>query len=320
MSSNSVNNNKADLSGALSSLNIGDENNVLAGGTCANCGKEGGDSMNACNKCDSVKYCNAACKKKHRSKHKKKCERRVAELYDEKLFREPLPPEECPICMLPLPSADQLAFHSCCGKHICKGCIFAMVESGAKDICAFCRTPDPNSAKECIKRNKLLMEKGNADAYYVLAGYYAEGIMGMPQDWPKSNELLLKAGELGCASAYFNLGHSYCNENGVEVDMKKAIHYWELAAMNGNVNARHNVGVLETQAGNNHRATKHFILTARAGHNNSLGLVKEGFVGGVVTKDEYANTLRAYQKSKDEMKSEARDKAAAFVARHQAAP
>ena len=32
---------------------------------------------------------------------------------------------------------------------------------------------------------------------------------------------------------------------------------------------------------------------------------------GIVTKDEYANTLRAHQKSIDEMKSDAREKAAA---------
>ena len=37
---------------------------------CACCGKEGSD-LNICNKCQMVKYCNAACKKKHRSKHKK---------------------------------------------------------------------------------------------------------------------------------------------------------------------------------------------------------------------------------------------------------
>ena len=43
---------------------------------CANCGKESNSSdMNTCNKCKSVKYCNAACKKKHRQKHKKQCER-----------------------------------------------------------------------------------------------------------------------------------------------------------------------------------------------------------------------------------------------------
>ena len=33
------------------------------------------------------------CKKKHRHKHKKQCERRVAELHDEVLFKQPPPPE-----------------------------------------------------------------------------------------------------------------------------------------------------------------------------------------------------------------------------------
>ena len=39
--------------------------------------------------------------------------------------------------------------------------------------------------------------------------YYAEGHMGMPQDRAKENELFLKAGELGCAYAYCNLGSAY---------------------------------------------------------------------------------------------------------------
>jgi len=92
--------------------------------TCANCGKEGNScDMNACNKCKSVKYCNAACKKKHRHKHKKACEKRVAELHEEALFKDPPPPDECPICMLPLPlDASQTDFETCCGTVICHGC------------------------------------------------------------------------------------------------------------------------------------------------------------------------------------------------------
>ena len=66
-------------------------------GVCANCGKEE-KGLNICNKCKDAKYCNAACKKKHRSKHKKNCERRVAELHDMELFKKPPPPEDCPIC------------------------------------------------------------------------------------------------------------------------------------------------------------------------------------------------------------------------------
>ena len=132
--------------------------------------------MNTCNKCNLVKYCNAACKKKHKSKHKKKCERRAAELFDEKLFQEPPPREDCPICMMPPPligNHSGMAFHSCCGKRICDGCIYAMVESGAKDICPFCRTPKSMSNETTIGRVNKLMEKGNGHAFYILGGYCA---------------------------------------------------------------------------------------------------------------------------------------------------
>ena len=96
--------------------------------TCAACGKEGdGDNMNTCNKCKAVKFCNAACKKKHRKTHKKKCEIRAAELHEEALFKEHLPPEECPVCFLPLPHEQvYTTFKSCCGKLICNGCTHAM--------------------------------------------------------------------------------------------------------------------------------------------------------------------------------------------------
>ena len=47
--------------------------------TCAYCGNEGSDVNNECNKCHTVKYCNATCKKKHRKKHKKVCERIVSD-------------------------------------------------------------------------------------------------------------------------------------------------------------------------------------------------------------------------------------------------
>ena len=155
------------------------------------------------------------------------------------------------------------------------------------------------------------MEAGNAYAFYTLGVNYAAG-EGVPQDMTKANELYLRGGELGCAEAFCNLGYSYYNGNGVEVDKKKAIHYWELAAMNGNVLARYNLGCEETDADSELRAFKHFILSARAGFRSSLGFVQIGFMDGIITKEEYANTLRAYQQRHDEMKSEDRDEAEAF--------
>ena len=134
---------------------------------------------------------------------------------------------------------------------------------------------------------------------------------GLPQDRAKASDLYLKAGELGCAAACFNLGHSYERGRGVEIDKKKAKHYYELAAMNGIVKARNNLGALEGETGNHQRAFKHFIIAASSGNKPSLDNVKEGYMHGLVTKEEYANTLREYQKSQDEMKSDARDKALA---------
>ena len=99
------------------------------------------------------------------------------------------------------------------------------------------------------------------------------------------------------------------NGDGVEVDNKKAKHYLELAAMNGDFNAWHNLGCMEGRAGNHHRAMKHYMLSANAGDKKSLDQVKNGYMIGYVTKDEYANTLRAYQKIQDELKSDDRDKA-----------
>ena len=60
---------------------------------------------------------------------------------------------------------------------------------------------------------------------------------------------------------------------------------------------------------------KHFILAARAGHKDSLEMVKRGFRMGIITKDEYANTLRANQNIQDEMKNDTRDKAEAYKRR-----
>jgi len=259
-----------------------------------------------------VKYCNAACKKKHRTKHKKACERRVAELHEEALFKEHPPNEECPICFLPHPHDEKRPiFHSCCGKVICMGCMYTMRESEGVGLCPFCRTPHATSNEEMINQTKILMGKGNAYAYHHLAGRYAQGIRGLPQDRQKANELYLKAGELGCADAYFNLGIVYACGEGVEVDIKKSKHYFELAAMGGNAEARQNLGALEGRADNWERAVKHWSLAARAGYKKSLDQVKKGYKLGLVTKDEYANTLRAYHERQKEMKSDARVKAAA---------
>ena len=291
---------------------------------CANCGKgeENSIKLKTCTACLLVKYCSRECQAAHRPQHKKECKKRAAEIYDEKLFKD-VEHEDCPICFLPNPvDVNDTVFHACCGNSICKGCIYAMVASaireGAGDIlCAYCRAPAKglDSDEEQVKKTKNLIDNGNGDACYQLAGYYALGSYGMPQDYQKANELNLKAGELGCAQGYFSLGISYRDGRGVEVDTKKAKHFYELAAMNGHIIARHNLGVLENEAGNTQRALRHWILAAKAGDEEALDAAKQGFQFGFMSKDEYASTLRAHQKIRDEMRSDMREKAAACWAR-----
>jgi len=228
---------------------------ISAPNLCANCGKGEEESikLKKCGACLSVKYCSAACQMAHRPQHKKACKQRAAELYDEKLFKE-VEREDCPICFQLLPLGDTKTFEPCCGKVICDGCIHTMKMNERKDLCAFCRTPTTYDYEEVIKRTKKLMDKGNGLAFSNLGICYFDGGMGLPKDYQKANELFLKAGELGCASGYYSLGNSYCVGKGVEVDKKKAIHYFELAAMMGSVEARHNVACTEGQTCNFQRA------------------------------------------------------------------
>ena len=76
---------------------------------------------------------------------------------------------------------------------------------GEIGLCAFCRVPMASSDEEEVKRMKKLMECGNAYAFYVLGGRYEHG-NGVPLDRSRANGLYLRAGELGCAQAYCNLG------------------------------------------------------------------------------------------------------------------
>ena len=217
-------------------------NNVLS--ACANCGKE--DANNICNKCKQVKYCNAACKKKHRSKHKKECERHVAELHDKELFKQPPPEDDCPICFVRLPIFHMgRRYQSCCGKTICSGCIYAPVyDSQGKEVdnrkCPFCRVSTPHTDEEINKRLKKRVEADDANAMYNTGNYYRDGTDGYRQDYTRALELYHQAGDLGFMAAYTHIGYTYKNGEGVEIDEKKAIHYYELGAIGGCVVARNN--------------------------------------------------------------------------------
>jgi len=297
---------------------------------CANCGKEGAN--NTCNKCKMVKYCNAACKKKHRHKHKKECEeharlaaekrneelRRAAELHDEELFKQPPPKEDCPICFLRLPSLKTgWRYYACCGKVICCGCVRAPVydNQGNKvdnKKCPFCRVPTPHTIEESLESEKKRVEVNDPIAIHNQGNYYRDGRNGFPQDYTKALELWHRAAELGDATSYSSIGYAYQFGKGAEHDMKRAVRYYELAAIGGDEVARNNLGTGEARAGNLNRALKHYMIAVRSGYNSSLQTVKRLYSNEYATKEDYTTALQLYQVYLDEIKSCQRDKAAAF--------
>jgi len=251
------------LNDMLNNMSI-DDNTVSV---CANCGKEGDDVNNICNKCKMVKYCNAVCKKVHKKKHKKECEeyiklaaekhkeelRIAAQLHDEKHFKQPPPEEDCPICFLLLPTlATGTKYMMCCGKTICSGCCYAPVYDNkgnevVKKICPFCRSARHKSNDELVERLDKRVDMDDPIAIYTIGNYYRDGLYGFPQDHTKALELYHQAGELSFARSYTSIGYAYDNGEGVEVDKEKAKHYYELAAMGGDINARHNLGIDESR-------------------------------------------------------------------------
>ncbi|KAL7524588.1 hypothetical protein ACHAWF_001007, partial [Thalassiosira exigua] len=253
--------------------------------------------------------------------------KRAAEIKDSLLFKEHVK-EDCPICFLPMPTSGQTTYKSCCGKTLCAGCTYAMVSDGKantneitnemSDNCPFCRKPQASPEEE-VKLTKARMEKNDSEAYFNLGSAYNCGDFGLPKDRKMAIDLWFKAAELGNVPANLNLGNAYNGKGGggVKVDKKKAKHHWEIAAIGGNLDARHNLGIMEIDAGNSNqdirmikRALRHFAIAARAGMEPSLDPIKKGFSLGYVTKDEYATILRAYQESKEEMDSDARKTAA----------
>lgn len=253
------------------------------------------------------------------------------DISDDKLFADPPPNEDCPICMLPMPFSIAAcgvttSYQSCCGKILCGGCMLAAdkeIKRGKmKDCCPFCRMTNPRSGKEIIKRSEKRMKLNDPGGIYALGTHYHLGEFGLPQSTKKAIELWRRAAELGHLEAHKTIGTLYLEGVGVEKDMEKAVYHWELAAIGGHENARYNLGINEIDkwrhkedSNTMYRAMKHFTISARAGCDKSLRYVGIGYAtkDGIITKDEYATTLRAHKDSIDEMKSEQRDKDAATL-------
>ena len=119
----------------------------------------------------------------------------------------------------------------------------------------------------------------------------------------KAIELYVRAAELGCSKAHNNLAGAY-HEGG---DMKKAKFHFEAAAMAGCEISRHNIGVIENDSRNMERAIKHWKIAAAGGEYLAMHKMMKFFEEGAISRESMDSTLKAYNNSCAEMRSEARD-------------
>jgi hypothetical protein len=82
--------------------------------------------------------------------------------------------------------------------------------------------------------------------------------------------------------------------------------------MAGSAHARFNLGKLDAIAGSFGRAIKHWLIAASGGEIMAVKEMKKAMIGGVATRDHYAEALRGYQRCCDEIRSDERDRAAAY--------
>ena len=164
-----------------------------------------------------------------------------------------------------------------------------------------------------LERVNKRIHAGDTDAMNELAHCFSEGSNGMPRDSAKAIELYTRASELGNIQASARLGDIYNPEFdcgiGLERDQrdrKKCTDYYKIAAKGGHEPARYNLGALERNAGNVRVGMKHYMIAASAGYDYALAQVKDGYIIGDVTKDEFAKTLRAHKDAQDEMESDHR--------------
>ena len=306
---------------------------------CASCGKTG-DALKKCTACKSVWYCGVNCQIDHRKAHKKECKRIKKELEaqekqegqkdgkkdvnkEEKfsLFN-PMPREECPICMVVMPLSSLMqTYMQCCGKVICSGCIYAHqmanldLDDGAGGTCPFCRYPAPDSdnSHEEEEYKKCLMARvkiGDALAIVRLANHYCVGDFGFPVDRAKTIRLLEQAADLGCISANCSLANLYFegDDGGLlKSDQQKAKLHWECAAKKGDPEAHFRIGLVEGGNGNHGLGIRHVRISAQLGLKESVDFLREMAKGGNLSKEELEESEKACDVAIEAMRTKERD-------------
>jgi TPR repeat protein len=195
-------------------------------------------------------------------------------------------------------------YYQCCGKSICRGCLYSLCVSGNEEKCPFCNSDRGNkTAEELVEEVRKRVEANDAASISMLANSYDDGLNGIQQDHTKAKELYAKAADLGHSEAHSQLANIYLEQG----NLKKAKFHYEAAAMAGHEGARNNLGCMEAESRNMDRAAKHLTIAASTGDFQSMQYLRLCFEKGLVSRESIDLTLEAYNNSCTEMRSEDRD-------------
>mmetsp|Transcript_21535 Transcript_21535/g.46832 ORF Transcript_21535/g.46832 Transcript_21535/m.46832 type:complete len:285 (-) Transcript_21535:135-989(-) len=224
--------------------------------------------------------------------------------------------EDCPLCLIPLPT-DELSeteYFPCCGNICCSGCSLNQLVVGCKGAksletmdtsCPFCRkkkSKEDNSFKQQMK----LAKTGRPKAMYNVAGYYFRGERGVKKDITEALKWYHGALEAGSAEAGMALaGYSQM----VEYDLTKACSYYQKASELGLPLAFGMLGNNLLTKGDIENSFLNYRKAAICGESENyvFNALRDGFMNGYITKEEYALTLRENQAARNEMSSKWRD-------------
>lgn len=226
---------------------------------------------------------------------------------DDVLFKR-APKDDCDICFLELPneSFEQWrSYQPCCGKTMCIGCMSSVLKSGSI-ACPFCRS-SMGGNEDFIAKLQKRASLGDSSGMHNLGIEYYKGRC-CKRDTGKAMELFHQAAQRGSVPSHALLGTIYTKgENGVERCEEKSNYHELHAAIGGHLICRNNIAFTDIQNGYTDRAMKHLLIAASDGYKPALQSVKKCYTLNLVSKEDFANALRAHQATLDAFSSRERE-------------
>jgi len=144
----------------------------------------------------------------------------------------------------------------------------------------------------------------------LLADYHRIGRYGLAKDLRKYSDLVRRAADLGDVAAIAALGLMYAfgAYYGVSLDDTKGRELLEKAAREGYAFALVYLALLEEDKGRTELSLTYLRTAAAAGDDSAVKNLWKRFRAGKICKDDLEESLRAYQKANEDMRSEERER------------